>query len=118
LQTASLKKETQGLHKILVQELGEGYSVEKLLKNEASFKGRAEQIFILKEKIKELTRKYQLTRQKDNGCGFISAKPLTAQSIMLKKVENELSVQFAKAQEEVLEYKRRSDGLTARIKYL
>ncbi|KAI9144954.1 hypothetical protein BKA69DRAFT_1052242 [Paraphysoderma sedebokerense] len=57
LHNQTLKQKLRTAHKILEQEVGEGVSFDKLLKDSSNWKGRAQQIAILKDKVKTLTQK-------------------------------------------------------------
>jgi chromosome segregation ATPase len=124
----NLQKEIRNLHKVLVKELGEGYSVEKLLKNDSSIKGRTEQISILKDKIKQLNQK--LKQSSFKNMEEVIPKPQSRTKTGpdhngLHRLELDKRKEYEKVQSELnelnqklAEMKIKSDGLIARNRIL
>jgi uncharacterized membrane protein YgaE (UPF0421/DUF939 family) len=111
---------------VLTKELGEGYSVEKLVKSESGLKGRCEQISILKEKIRKLNEKLVL-QNRDGSLAEITPKPQSSRSATdhngLYKAELSKRKEFEKVQTEMVALKKqisdlrsKNEGLTARNK--
>ncbi|KAI8903009.1 hypothetical protein BC833DRAFT_571565 [Globomyces pollinis-pini] len=116
IQNQTLKTDIRNLQKVLNQEIGEGYSVEKLLKGESNWKFRAEQIQILKDKIASLRTK--VDRQKISSVTDNHRNGLNQlESVKRKELEMAL-ISVEKHKKDYAEVKQKNDGLLARIKIL
>jgi hypothetical protein len=121
LQSQTMKQEIRNLHKILAQEVGDGYNIEKvrlslhscqLLKGESNAKGRIEQIALLKDKVTDLKRKLQAF----SGSVTESTRK-TPDAIHGKRKEIEaLSKQIEDSRKDQLEMKKKNDALNARLR--
>ncbi|KAJ2998211.1 Coiled-coil domain-containing protein 13 [Globomyces sp. JEL0801] len=113
IQNQTLKTDIRNLQKVLNQEIGEGYSVEKLLKGESNWKFRAEQIQILKDKIASLRTK--VDRQKISSVTDNHRNGLNQlESVKRKELEMAL-ISVEKHKKDYAEVKQKNDGLLARI---
>eukprot|EP00842_Homolaphlyctis_polyrhiza_P005070 jgi/Hompol1/5564/HPOL_004546-RA len=75
----TLKNESRNLQKALVQEVGEDIPIQKIMSGElGGWKGRSEQILLLKDKIKDLTRKLGSAGLGGAGAGAGNARSETA----------------------------------------
>lgn len=108
----SLRSEVRTLTKVLHQELGDGMQLERILKGETNFKGRAEQISILQDKVKELQRKSQLGSKSSSA-----HKEIMSTNLSKKKEIETLTLKLQDVQNHLKESKRKVDSLLARIRY-
>ncbi|XP_043525600.1 spindle pole body component 110 [Frieseomelitta varia] len=115
---ASLKQEINKLHKLLYSEIGENVNLNNLL-NQSGWRGRAEQIYLLQQKITELQSR--LSEYEGTQKTSIERKNLEN----LRNVEKERrrqiedSAKQLRQTEVVIEgYKRKLEASKARIKVL
>jgi hypothetical protein len=122
----TLKTEIRNLQKVLIQEVGEGYTLGKLIKGESNAKGRIEQISILKEKVKELNRKLQsATRQSAERC-TPNSNPIPSNEnnnelyrmeLLKRKDHEKQAAEIEKMKLALEDGRKKNEGLLARIKY-
>lgn len=127
-QIQSLKKELQLTQKALVREIGEEVNVAHVLSSESTWKGRADQIMFLKQKLAEA--QVQLAQDTSLDTSLRSAATFTTsasknteskQRAELKKVETERRIAAEKTAQELLatlaengNLRQKMDGLKAR----
>eukprot|EP01135_Chromosphaera_perkinsii_P000876 Nk52_evm39s152 gene=Nk52_evmTU39s152 len=70
----SLKKDLSLAHRALEKELGENYSIKKILVSSSSWKGRSQQIFTLRTKVNELQE--ELLKCKSRGEDIVPKQPI------------------------------------------
>jgi chromosome segregation ATPase len=124
MQNLQLQKEIRKMHKVLQKEVGEGYSIENLLKSESTLKGRTEQIAILKEKVKQLNQRLQSSSRND-AFSKSSSRTTPTDHNGLYRLELTKRKELEKYQQELHDVKKqyaelkvRCDGLVARNKVL
>jgi chromosome segregation ATPase len=124
MQNQQLQKEIRKMHKVLLKEVGEGYSIDKLLKSESSVKGRTEQIAILKEKVKQLNQRLQ-SSSRSEGFSKPPSRTTPTDHNGLYRLELTKRKELEKSQQELSDLKKqygelkiRCDGLVARNKVL
>ncbi|KAJ3257017.1 Coiled-coil domain-containing protein 13 [Boothiomyces macroporosus] len=114
----TLKQEVRNLTRILQREVGDTVPTDQLLKGETNWKGRSEQIIILKEKIKELQKRLQNETKANSPIPRESmAKPNKMEDLKRKDLERALS-EAEKYKSDYIELKKRVDGMQSRIKIL
>ncbi|XP_015432831.1 PREDICTED: WEB family protein At5g55860-like [Dufourea novaeangliae] len=116
---ASLKQEINKLHKLLYSEVGENANINNLLNQSGGWRGRAEQIHLLQQKVTELQSR--LSDYEGTQKTFIDRKNLAN----LRNVEKERRQQIENSAKQLLQsevaiegYKRKLDASKARIKVL
>ncbi|KAJ3273182.1 Coiled-coil domain-containing protein 13 [Terramyces sp. JEL0728] len=115
----TLKQDARTLTKLLQKEVGDSVSVEQLLKGENNWKGRGEQIIILKEKIKELQRKCQSESKANTPIPSTPVVKPNSRIEELKRKDLEKAIAEAeKCKSDYSELKKRTDGLQSRIRIL
>jgi hypothetical protein len=97
------------LQKALQKELG-NVPIEKALKGDSTFKGKNEQILILKEQIKSL--KSRIQHSDANPCANGMQKPDTVKRLDIEK----LNAQLKTTQDELIVLRNKYDGIIARNK--
>ncbi|KAK9308213.1 hypothetical protein QLX08_001689 [Tetragonisca angustula] len=118
---ASLKQEINKLHKLLYSEIGENVNLSNLL-NQSGWRGRAEQIYLLQQKITELQSRlseYEGTQK----TSIVSAERKNLENLRNVEKERRRQIEDSAKQlrqtEVVIEgYKRKLEASKARIKVL
>ncbi|KAJ3322302.1 Coiled-coil domain-containing protein 13 [Boothiomyces sp. JEL0866] len=114
----TLKQEVRNLTKALQKEVGDSISIDQLLKGETNWKGRSEQIIILKERVKDLQRRVQTTTKASTPLpNTPPVKPNKMEELKRKDLDKAIS-DAEKYRVEYAEIKKRADSLHSRIKNL
>ena len=128
-----LKQDLKVAHKVLVKETGEGVSVSALLSGESGWRGRAQQIIVLQNKVAEL--KQQLEKAQSDGSRQAARSGGEAdvrQKATIHKIETErkrnleealsemasLKSEYAKVQQQHSALRARNKTLTSDVKSL
>ncbi|KAL2917242.1 hypothetical protein HK105_203307 [Polyrhizophydium stewartii] len=123
----NLKSELRLAQKALVQEIGEEVPIQKILRGEiGSWRGRSEQIALLKDKVRDLSRKLASRAAAPAGAGESDREGSGAdgreaiQRIeQVRRVElDRLSAELEQVRQEHAESRTRCDGLAARNRTL
>ncbi|XP_076635480.1 coiled-coil domain-containing protein 13 [Colletes latitarsis] len=117
----SLKQEINKLHKLLYSEVGENVSINNLLNQSNGWRGRAEQIHLLQQKVTELQSKLWDYEGTQKTIASVDRKNLTN----LRNLEKERRQQIENSAKQLRQseiaiegYKRKLEASKARIKVL
>lgn len=122
MQTQAMKNEIRSLQKIIAAEIGEDVNISKLINNPGGWKGRAQQIAMLKDKVKELVAAQACFL--DDSASMLE-KETEKRKSPIRKIEQSKRLELEKAQEELQAYrilnaelKKKHDAAASRSKYL
>ena len=132
--TQNLRTELRMAHRALIQEIGEDAPIQQILKSESGWKGRSEQIVILKDKLRDMTKKLsksgtpstlnsgtmcgtQLNCASQGGSEAVSPQVTKLDLIRRKDVEK-ANYELEKMKSEHVELKTKCDALAARNRIL
>ncbi|KAJ3304653.1 Coiled-coil domain-containing protein 13 [Kappamyces sp. JEL0829] len=121
MQNHTLKQEIRNLQRVLAHEVGDSCNLEKLLRGDSQAKGRAEQIVLLKDKIKDLSKKLLAasSRSPEAKSGAEGDHNGIYRLELSKKKElDKANQELDAAKMECVELKKKNDALAARTKYL
>ncbi|KAK7093088.1 coiled-coil domain-containing protein 13-like [Littorina saxatilis] len=85
-----LKQEIKVAHKVLTQELGENVNIQSLLNNSGNFRGRAQQIITLQNKVEELRSQIEAMQPKSLESELLGNKTLARKRTQDDKYREEL----------------------------
>ncbi|GAB1598060.1 coiled-coil domain-containing protein 13-like, partial [Argonauta hians] len=124
-QSQTMKQELKLANKVICQEVGEGSNIHSLLAENSTWKGRAQQIIALQQKVCDLKQNLKQLQAKVSNNGEIPAPVENSNSQALKQIVNKrkdiqekLDQELKNSQEKYASLKTKFDGIKARCQIL